>query len=397
MRRALATLTALASLAALSLTTPPPASAQPAKAGVVTALLGTATVVRASTKESLPLKFRDAVFLQDRVTTGDNSVARILLGGKAVVTVRERSVLTISEAPGVSTIDVSIGGAALAVLKDRMKPGESIQIKTPNAVAAIRGTVVITQVDQTTAQAGPIRGAAFTTTFTVVRGVVEVMQWDPGQRRTFGAVLTLGASQRTFITGATAPRPAQTLPPDVLRGLSDDYKLKVKEAPAEVNAQVASTQMGEALGHLGNLQGAKPAVGAPSSAADSSIKGSETPAATGSSGPGTPGGTTGSAPTAAAPSVSTPAVSAPTVSTPTVSTPTISTPTVSTPTASTPKVSTPTVSVPSFSMPTVSMPSVPVSTGIQSGSGASASKAPKSLFQAIQELQKQKKFRKKND
>ena len=67
MRRALATLTALASLAALSLTTPPPASAQPAKAGVVTALLGTATVVRASTKESLPLKFRDAVFLQDRV------------------------------------------------------------------------------------------------------------------------------------------------------------------------------------------------------------------------------------------------------------------------------------------------------------------------------------------
>src|SRR3990170_4485822 len=83
MRRALATLTALASLAALSLTTPPPASAQPAKAGVVTALLGTATVVRASTKESLPLKFRDAVFLQDRVTTGDNSVARILLGGQA--------------------------------------------------------------------------------------------------------------------------------------------------------------------------------------------------------------------------------------------------------------------------------------------------------------------------
>src|SRR5262245_31815516 len=47
------------------------------------------------------LKFRDDVMLQDRIATGDQSLARILIGGKAVVTVRERSVVT--PAPAAST------------------------------------------------------------------------------------------------------------------------------------------------------------------------------------------------------------------------------------------------------------------------------------------------------
>ena len=62
------------------------------RAGVVTTPQGTASVAR--TTESRPLKFKDDIFVQDRITTGDDSIARTLLGGKAVVTVRERSVLT---------------------------------------------------------------------------------------------------------------------------------------------------------------------------------------------------------------------------------------------------------------------------------------------------------------
>src|SRR3989338_6185513 len=102
MTRVYGSLLALAALVPLSF--PPPAAAQLDKAGVVTTLQGTATAVRATTKESLPLRFKDDVFVRDRITTGDNSVARILLGGKAVVTVRERSALTITEVPGGSTV-----------------------------------------------------------------------------------------------------------------------------------------------------------------------------------------------------------------------------------------------------------------------------------------------------
>ncbi len=153
-------------LVALVVAAPASAFAQPTKAGVVTTVHGTATVSRASLSQPVPLKFKDDVFAQDRVSTGDDSVARILLGGRAIVTVRERSSLTITEVPHVSTIDVGVGRAAIAVAKERMKPGETIEIRTPNAVAGIRGTIVVVEVDQ-----GP---AALTTRFTVITLAVLV-------------------------------------------------------------------------------------------------------------------------------------------------------------------------------------------------------------------------------
>src|SRR5213593_4523346 len=155
-------------VAALGLVTPVAAFAQLTKAGVVTTLQGTATVTRAALTQPLPLKFRDDVFVQDRVVTGDDSVARILLGGKAIVTVRERSSLTIAESPGVSTVNIGDGRAAIAVLKERMKPGETIEIRTPNAIAGIRGTIVVVEVDRVSAQAGSSSNAVYTTRFTVI-------------------------------------------------------------------------------------------------------------------------------------------------------------------------------------------------------------------------------------
>ena len=86
--------------------------------------------------------------VEDTVTTGDKSLARMLLGGKAVVTVRERSTVTITEVPGRSTIDLDSGKFALAVAREKMRPGEEIQIRTPNAIAGVRGTVVVTEVNR---------------------------------------------------------------------------------------------------------------------------------------------------------------------------------------------------------------------------------------------------------
>jgi hypothetical protein len=86
---------------------------------VVAALSGTAAVARATLPRPLPLRFRDEVFLQDQIRTAEKSIVRVLLGGKALVTVREISVLTITETPGRSTIELTSGKIAVAVARQR--------------------------------------------------------------------------------------------------------------------------------------------------------------------------------------------------------------------------------------------------------------------------------------
>src|SRR5215831_19361920 len=82
------------------------ASSTLALVGVVTNVEGVATVARVALPEPRPLQFKDDLFLRDRITTGERSLVRVLLGGKATVTARERSVLTITEVPGVATINL---------------------------------------------------------------------------------------------------------------------------------------------------------------------------------------------------------------------------------------------------------------------------------------------------
>jgi len=199
--------TALVLFSALS---PSIAAAQTSRAGVVTTLEGNVTVTRVALPPQ-PLKFKDDVFVDDKVTTGDRSLARMLLGGKAVVTVRERSVLTITEVPGKATIDLSAGKIAVAVAKDKMRPGESIEIRAANAVAGIRGTVIVAEVSSTSAQAGGVGGV--TGTFWVLRGQVEAFL----SNQTTNAVL-VGALQQFRGGAVTNIVPSQMA--QILQGLS---------------------------------------------------------------------------------------------------------------------------------------------------------------------------------
>ena len=113
-------------------------------AGVVTAVSGQVTVSRTATTPS-PLRFKDEVFLRDRISTAEHSLARLLLDQKALVTVRELSELEITEQAGRSTVDLGTGKIAIGVARQRMRPGEIVEIRTQNAVAAIRGTVVVAE------------------------------------------------------------------------------------------------------------------------------------------------------------------------------------------------------------------------------------------------------------
>lgn len=138
-------------LLALLAAAPAPAAAQaPRSMGVVTSLAGEATVARTPAPQPLPLRFRDDIFTRDRISTAQKSIVRVLLAGKSLVTVRELSVLTVTDEADRSTVDVDAGKIAMAVVRQRMRPGEAVRIRTHNAIVSIRGTVVV--VDSAPAQ-----------------------------------------------------------------------------------------------------------------------------------------------------------------------------------------------------------------------------------------------------
>jgi hypothetical protein len=230
----------------LALAMPATAPAQGTKAGVVTTLQGEAKVERVTTTQPgpqvLPLKFKDDVFMRDIVRTGDQSLARILLGGKAVVTVREHSSLTITETADTSTIEITAGRIALAVAKEKMKPTERIDVKTPNAVAGVRGTVLITEVT--------LVGALYTSTFTLLNGLVDVTLLDPAGAR-LANPFVLNALQTLGITGFTRPGGPRNITAAEAQRIANSYKARLHQPPAVANQQVSDRQVEQAVNSAG--------------------------------------------------------------------------------------------------------------------------------------------------
>src|SRR3989441_3072718 len=246
----------LVTLAALGAATP--GSAQ-VPAGVVAALEGTVTATRASLPLPVPLARRDAVFLRDRIATRERSFAQLLLGGKALVTVREWSTLTVNEVPSTATVELGLGRLAIAVAKDKMRPGESVEIKTPNCVVGIRGTVVVAEVAKTAAR-GTIAGL-FTTTITVLRGTVGVTQLDPQTGRPLGAPVTVGPLGRVELSG-TAPLRSLTITPQAARELAGDFSVEKKSWPTIASPTMVQDHIDEALRQAAALAPSAGSVGA---------------------------------------------------------------------------------------------------------------------------------------
>jgi hypothetical protein len=118
----------------------------PRGVGIVTTLVGEATVARAALVRDQILKRRDDVFPDDRISTKERSLVHVLMGGKALLTVRELSVLEVTEEGGRVTVNLQSGKIGLAIVRTRMQPGETIEVHTPHAVAAVRGTVLVVEV-----------------------------------------------------------------------------------------------------------------------------------------------------------------------------------------------------------------------------------------------------------
>lgn len=211
------------------------------RVGVVTNIEGFATVARVALPEPKPLHFKDDLFLRDRITTGERSIVRVLLGGKATVTARERSVLTITEVPGVATINLGVGRIAVAVAKGLMKPGEVIEIKTPNAVTAIRGTVVIAEVLPASED--------HRSTITILRGLVDVTKLDSAGNLS-GPAVKVGALQRVTVADSQPVAKPESITQDTARSLASEFSSVPKTGPAAameaLNTEVKENSIREA-------------------------------------------------------------------------------------------------------------------------------------------------------
>jgi len=214
--------------------------------GVVTNIEGVATVARVALPEPRPLQFKDDLFLRDRITTGDRSLVRVLLGGKATVTARERSALTITEVPGVATINLGAGRIAVAVAKGLMKRGEVIEIKTPNSVTAIRGTVVIAEVQPTV--------GGHESTITILRGLVDVTRLDTTGAPS-GPAVKVGALERVTVVDAQPVPAPQKITRETAASLAADFSLVPKSAPAAsteaLSAEVKQISLRDAMQLVG--------------------------------------------------------------------------------------------------------------------------------------------------
>ena len=210
--------------------------------GVVTTLAGNATVARAALPEPRPLRFKDDVFLRDRISTAERSIVRVLLGGKALVTVRELSALTITEDVGRSAIDLSSGKIAMGVLRQRMRPGEVIEIRTPNAIAAIRGTVLVVELIR---EPGGSSGAPrYTTKVSVLHGLVEVS--DPKNPGAAPAqVGTLESWSRTGSDPSALVPMSPAAAEQVFAGLHSAPQ--IAEGPSEFIQSVTSREQAKAV------------------------------------------------------------------------------------------------------------------------------------------------------
>src|SRR5918996_3163000 len=118
--------------------------------GVVTALQGMAQLSRPALPTPVGLRFKDSLLVRDVVDTQERSMLRILFGGKSTVTVRELSRLEVREEalPTGATLSIhelASGAILVNVVRRLLRPGDEIQIRTPNAVAAVCGTTIRVQ------------------------------------------------------------------------------------------------------------------------------------------------------------------------------------------------------------------------------------------------------------
>lgn len=168
------------------------------------------------------LYFRDAIWFNDTVRTGDASKAKVLLRDDSIMTLAERSEIHFTEfllAPQQRRTIVTMTVGTLRVITERLfGTGSITEVRTPNTVVGVRGTTFV------------VRFIPPATTEVIsLEGVVTVRNRVP----TTPEIQPVPPNFRTQVVGNAPPGRAIAVSPATLQELTSAVRL-TEQIPSEV-------------------------------------------------------------------------------------------------------------------------------------------------------------------
>jgi hypothetical protein len=162
--------------------------------GRVTAVEGRATVLRQGRFAPEPLTLQKAMFQEDIIETDVASKVRIMLTDATVISLGERSRLELKQflydpRQQTRTARLTIPSGIFRAIIEKLIPQSTMEIITPTAVAAIRGTDLMGEV------------SAESTSIVVLEGTVMISNIRPG----FRALATLAQGTGTSVVDDQPP------------------------------------------------------------------------------------------------------------------------------------------------------------------------------------------------
>lgn len=178
------------------------AAESPGRLGMVTTLVGDATVARGGATPRA-IAFKDEVLEGDVIRTAPHGLVRVLLRGATLVAIGENSTAGLTTDAAGSTVRLDAGTVSVVVGGDKPAP---LAIRTPHGTASLRGTSVIAQ----------LAGSAVT--FYVLSGIAHVTPPVAG-----GAVVVVNPLQFATVQGR-AVGPVAALSKERVASLMKDFR-----------------------------------------------------------------------------------------------------------------------------------------------------------------------------
>ena len=203
-------------------------------AGRVLAVKNKALIQRDENK--LTAKAKQGILMQDTVSTMKASKAKMLFNDDSILTLGESSKVVIKE----YVYNKGKGGTSVFNLlegKMRSVVGKTkFQIHTPTAVAAARGTVILSEV-------GVLSGTQFAT-FICLEGEVEIVSADPGIE---GKRFLKPGMRITVFEKVSLPEPVQLSSKTSRASSNEKEKSKEAKESKESKESAAATEAAETV------------------------------------------------------------------------------------------------------------------------------------------------------
>ena len=91
-------------------------------------------------EKDMPVKGGEELLYGDAVRTGPGAVAQVEIVGRGAVLIRENSSFSLQGDPQKTTLNFKFGEFLIG-LRKKLENGQSFRVRTPGAVAAVRGTL----------------------------------------------------------------------------------------------------------------------------------------------------------------------------------------------------------------------------------------------------------------